>query len=57
MIGCFNCPITANRPITLSDYSCTEWLVTNKAANAPIKFEEIIIVMINEFIIQDYLVT
>ena len=22
----------------LSDYSCTDWLVTNKAANAPIKF-------------------
>ena len=52
MIGCFNCPITANCPITLSDYSCAEWLVTNKAANAPIKFEEIIIVMINGFIIQ-----
>ena len=52
MIGCFNCPITANCPITLSDYSCTEWLVTNKAANAPIKFEEIVIVKIKGFVIQ-----
>ena len=33
----------------LSDYSCTEWLVENKAANAPIKF---LIVSINGFIIQ-----
>ena len=41
IIGCFNCPITANCPMTLSDYSCTEWLVKNKAANAPIKFEEL----------------
>ena len=32
----------------LSDYSCTEWLLKNKAANAPIKFEETVIVMINE---------
>ena len=52
MISRFNCPITVNCPITLSDYSCTEWLVTNEAANAPIKFEEIIIAMINGFIIQ-----
>ena len=36
----------------LSDYNCTEWLVKNKAANAPIKFEETVIVMINGFIIQ-----
>ena len=36
----------------LSDYSCTEWLLKNKAANAPIKFEETVIVMINGFIIQ-----
>ena len=31
----------------LSDYNCTEWLVKYKAADAPITFEEIIIVMIN----------
>ena len=30
-----------------SDYNCTEWLVKNKSANAPITFEEIVIVMIN----------
>ena len=29
-----NCPITANCPITLSDYNFTEWLVKNKAADA-----------------------
>ena len=36
----------ANCPITLSDYSSTEWLVKNKAANVPIAFEEIVMVMI-----------
>ena len=41
------CPITANCPTTLSDYSSAEWLVKNKAANAPITFEEIVMVMIN----------
>ena len=41
------CSITANRPITLSDYSCTERLVKYKAADAPITFEEIVMVMIN----------
>ena len=30
----------------LSDYSSTEWLVKNNAANAPITFEEILMVMI-----------
>ena len=40
------CSITANRPITLSDYSCTERLVKYKAADAPITFEEIVMVMI-----------
>ena len=30
------CPITTNCPITLSYHNCTEWLVENKAANAPI---------------------
>ena len=31
----------------LSDYNCTEWLVKNEAADAPITFEEIIIVTID----------
>ena len=30
----------------LSDYNSTEWLTKNKAANAPITFEEIVMVMI-----------
>ena len=30
----------------LSDYNCTEWFVKNEAADAPITFEEIVIVMI-----------
>ena len=33
-------------PITLSSYDFTEWLVKNKAANAPITFEEIVMVRI-----------
>ena len=37
---------TANCPITLSDYNCTEWLVKYKAADAPITFEEIVMVII-----------
>ena len=40
------CPITATCPITLSSYNCTEWLVKNEAANAPIIFEEFVMVMI-----------
>ena len=47
IIGYFNRPVTANRLVTLSDYSSTEWLVKNKAAYAPITFEEIVMVMIN----------
>ena len=35
------CLITANCPITLSDYHCTEWLVKNEAPNVPITFEEL----------------
>ena len=30
----------------LSDYNCTEWLVKNEVPDAPIIFEEIVIVMI-----------
>ena len=37
---------TANCPITLSDYNCTEWLVKYKAADTPITFEEIVMVII-----------
>ena len=33
-------------PITLSDYNSTEQLVRNKAAAAPITFEEIVMAMI-----------
>ena len=43
----YRCPITANCPITLSYYNCTEWLVKNEAANAPITFEEFVMVVIN----------
>ena len=39
---------TANCPITLSDYNCIEWLVKYKAADAPITFQEIEMVMIND---------
>ena len=31
----------------LSDYNCTEWLVKSEAADAPITFEEIIMVTID----------
>ena len=31
----------------LSNYNCAEWLVKNKAANAPITFGEIVMVMIS----------
>ena len=58
MIDYFNCPIhypiTANCPITLFDYSSTECLMKNKAANAPITFEEIVMVMIKYIILTDY---
>ena len=33
--------------ITQSDYNSTEWLVKHKAANAPITFAEIVMIMIN----------
>ena len=49
MIGCFNCPITANCPITLSDYNCKKRLVKNEAANAPIILEEFVMVIIMVF--------
>ena len=42
----YKCPITANCPSTVLDYKCKEWLVKNKAADAPVTFEEIVTVMI-----------
>ena len=59
MIGCFHAlsdnryPITANCPITLSNYNCTEWLVIYKAADVPITCEEIVMVMTNQVKIQE----
>ena len=47
MIGCFNCPITSNCPITLFDYNCAECLVKNEAANTLITFEEFVMIVIN----------
>ena len=41
---------TSTVRLWLTDYSSTEWLTTNKAANAPIKFEEIVMVMITNVI-------
>ena len=38
--------IKANCSITLSHHNCTEWLVKNEAVNAPIIFEEFVLVMI-----------
>ena len=45
MIDYFNCSITGVR-LQLSDYSCIERLVKNKAVNAPITFKEIVMNMI-----------
>ena len=39
-------PLQVSDYSQLSDYSSTEWLVKNNAANAPITFEEILMVMI-----------
>ena len=51
--GCLKCPITGvwlqptvHLPFTPSNHSCTEGLVKNKAANTPITFEEMVMVMI-----------
>ena len=43
----FRYPLTANCLITLSDFNPTQWLIKNKALNAPIKFEKIVMVIIN----------
>ena len=37
---------TSTVKLQVSDYNCTEWLVKNKAANAPIRIEEFVMVMI-----------
>ena len=47
IIGLCNCPITANCPITLSDYSFADYLMQNTAVYAPITFEEIVMVTEN----------
>ena len=39
---------TANCPITLSDYNPTQSLVKDRAVNATIKFEEIVMDMIKD---------
>ena len=41
VIGGFSCPIT------LSAYNCAEWLEKYKAADVPVTFEEVLMVMIN----------
>ena len=46
MIGCFNCPITANCRISLSNHISIKQLVKSKAANAPTTAEEMVLVMI-----------
>ena len=38
--------------LQLSAYNCIEWLVKNEAADEPIIFEEIIMVMISRVIMQ-----
>ena len=32
----------------MSDYNCTKWFVKNEATDAPIIFEEFVMIMINE---------
>ena len=56
MIGCFNCPITVVRlqlavRLQLFDNKCTEWLVIYKAADAPIAFQEILMIRISYIIL------
>ena len=41
------CQLQVSDYSQLSDYNCTEWLVKNEAADAPITFEEIIMVTID----------
>ena len=48
---------TANCPITLSDYNPTQSLVKDKAVNATIKFEEIVMGMIKDSTVQSYNLT
>ena len=47
LIGRFSRPITGAWLQPTDDYNCIEWLVKYKAADAPITFEEIVMVMIN----------
>ena len=43
----YRCLITANCPITLSDYNFADYLMQNTAVYAPITFEEIVMVTEN----------
>ena len=45
-VDCFNCSITANCPIALSDCNCTELLVKSEAVNVSIILDEFVMVMI-----------
>ena len=59
MIDClsgYRSPITANCPITLSTYNCTEWLVKYKEANASITFKEIVMVIGLEIVQMEILI-
>ena len=47
MIGPCDCPITANCPVKVSDYTFAGKLEQNTAVYAPITFEEVVTVMIN----------
>ena len=47
MIGCFNCPITGVRLQPTVRLQLYRMISVNEAANAPIIFEEFVMVMIN----------
>ena len=42
----FRLQVSDNNQLQLSNYNCTEWLMKYKAADAPITFEQIVMVMI-----------
>ena len=48
MIGCFNCPITGVRLQPTVRFHCPMTIVQNKAANTPIAYEEIVMVMMKQ---------
>ena len=47
MIDTCNCPITANCPVALSHYNFANQFEKNAVVYAPIRFDEIFIVMIS----------